>query len=196
MCRPLEEGQGVAEEVAINPVTHLPEEDATIAAAIREGHHYITKRGKPRVIVQWQKFMRSRRHYTEIPRYFGMTDEEVQVYMKICNEALVNIRMIGRVWGKHTLKEILEFIDAKQIPVYRWPSKIPKGYFVFSGDIVRAIKSCQIDMNADGGAWPKYMRWAERREERNKTWRERAKLERETGIKRPPRKPPARREGR
>lgn len=144
-------------EVVINPVTQLPEEDVTIATAIREGNHYITRRGKPRVVVQWHKFMKSRRHYQEIPRYFGLTDQEVQTYMKICNEALVSIRIIGRVWGKHTLEEIIEFVQMKEIPIYRWPKKGRVEYFIFSGDIVRAVESCRIDLKADGGAWPKYM---------------------------------------
>ena len=173
--------------VAINPITQLPEEDPTVAAAIRENCIYITQKGKPRLIIHWRKFMRSRRHYKDVPKNFGLTDAEVQAYMKICNEALVNVKIIGRVWGKHNLDEILQFCALKEIPIYRYPTDNGT-YHVFSGDIVRAIESCRLDMKADGAAWQKYILWAEKKKEMDKRRKERARIAKETGIPRPPRR--------
>jgi len=144
--------------VVIDPVTQEPVEDPTLAQAIREDAHWITRRGRPITKVSWSKFMKKRRTYQGIPTYFGLTDREVQTYMKISREALVPISIIGRVWGRNHMKHIVEFLRMKHVPVYRWPSGKGKfGYHVFSGDIVRAVESCRIDMEADGGAWPKYM---------------------------------------
>ena len=141
----------------LDPITGEPPKDRTLAIAISEGKHYITKRGKPRTVVDWYRFMEKRRHYKEIPRYFGLTDQEVETYMKICYEALVPINVIGKLWGRAELKATIRFLQAKKIPVYRPPFDNGHAYYVFSGDIVRAIESCRIDMEADSGAWPKYM---------------------------------------
>jgi hypothetical protein len=153
-------GQGVIDPVSGEEVT-----DATLAQAIREGKHYITKRYSPRTVVDWQKFMYPRRTYRQVPKYTGISDDEVQIFQKFKHEAMVPVAMIGAVWGKHGLKAVMEFIVSKQIPVYRWPNskKGRSGYYVFCGDIVRAIKSCEIDLRADGDAWIKYMMMQDRR---------------------------------
>jgi len=146
-------GTGVIDPLTGNEVT-----DQTLAIAIKEGTHYITKY-RPRTVVQWSRFMKPRRTYRQIPKYTGISDEEAQVFQKIKHEAMVPITMIGAVWGKYGLKAVMEFIVAKQLPVYRWPNlKAGRtGYYVWCGDIVRAIKSCEIDLHADGDAWIKYM---------------------------------------
>lgn len=146
-------------DIVIDPSTGDAVTNPILALAIKEGHFYKVKRGAPRTVVEWSAFMKKRRTYQNVPRNFGLTDEEVTLFVKCSKEVLVPIQMILRIWGKDTMRECVDFIVRKKIPVYRWPAVNPTrhGYFVFSGDIVRAIKSCQIDLEADHGAWQAYM---------------------------------------
>ncbi len=142
--------------VVLDPVTQEPPKDRTLAIAIREGNHYITKMHPVRTVVQWHKFMKSRRHYAEIPAYFGLTEEEAQTWMKVCKEEWVNVSVVGKVLGHRERIKTIKFLRAKHVPVFKNPSE-SGGFYVFTGDLTRAIHSCMIDLNADGGAWAKYL---------------------------------------
>jgi len=144
-------------EVVLDPVTAEPIKDETLAIAVKEGTHWITRRGKPRTVVDWDRFLKSRRTHMAIPRYYHFTDRQVQLHMKIKDkDTLTPIAVIGAVWGRRMMREVLYFITAKKMPVYRWP-KLGGSWYVFYGDILRAIESCEVDIEKDGGAWQKYL---------------------------------------
>lgn len=160
----------------IDPATGLPTDDPTLAEAIRRNVHYITRHGK--TIVQWRPFIRPLRTYTDIPEHFGFTQAETQTFMKMCNETLVPISVVCKIWGK-SYEYGMKFIQAKKIPIFMDPfSSKPH---VFSGDVVRALESCRIDMEKDGGAWPKYLLWARKRMEKTKV-KNRDKTAKRRGI--------------
>lgn len=142
------------EEVIINPATGLVETDETARVAIKNGFYYICRSG--RGTIQWSRMRPCyTADYTKIPRDFGLTEAEAQTMMKMAHERMVPLDYIGKLWGKK-YEWVMRFIMAKKIPLFKEPLS-PYSVYVFSGDVVRAIESCKLDMEKDGGFWPRWM---------------------------------------
>jgi hypothetical protein len=168
--------EGEVDVEVIDPATGLPTDDPTLAAAIKRNVHFVTRRGK--TVVQWRPFIRPLRTYTDIPAHFGFTEAEAQTFMKMCNESLVPLSVVCKVWGK-PYEYGMKFIIAKQIPVFM--DIFGNKPHVFSGDLTRAIESCRIDMEKDGGAWPKYFLWVRKQLNSKKAKKDGKKAQRRSG---------------
>ena len=123
----------------INPVTGMPAIDPLERFAIESGNWYKNKKGAFRP--NWNGIKRAVYPHWEIPRYFGFTEDEQQLYYKLCSESFYPLRAVGYLLGLKTPSMGVRFCVQASVPIYR----IEKVLYVFSGDIVRAIAACRVD---------------------------------------------------
>lgn len=126
-------------ENIINPVTGAPETDPLRRFAIKNNFWYVNKRGE--FCVNWNGIKRTVYPHWDIPRYFGFTEEERELYYKLCSESFYPLRSVAYLLGLKTPKQGIKFVFDADIPLYR----INNILYVFSGDIVRAVNACRVD---------------------------------------------------
>src|SRR5437868_3184666 len=85
------------ENVVKNPLTGDHETDPLTRFAIENGHWYEGREGKFRV--NWNGVKRAVYPHWELPRYFGFTEEEQQLYYKLCSESFYPLRSVGYLLG-------------------------------------------------------------------------------------------------
>jgi hypothetical protein len=127
------------EQVVKDPVTGQPVTDPLMRFAILNGFWYTSKKGVAQP--SWHKITAAVMPHWEIPRYFGFTEEEQQVYYKICSEAFYPLRSVGYLLGLPTPAAGIRWVVNKHIPLY----KIDLILYVFTGDIVRGIHASRVD---------------------------------------------------
>ncbi len=133
-----------------HPITGGPIFDPILRLAVKEGHYKIV-RGKLRI--HWPGLMESRRTYERIPTYTPLTQEQAEFLNQLSEDLFVSTSWISDRLGHTTVTPTVKFLTQKKVPIYRLSGK----NVIFAGDIVRAIESCRIDMEADSGLWGRYL---------------------------------------
>jgi len=123
----------------LNPVDGSIETDPLRRFAIANGYWYLNKKNEFRI--NWNGIKRAVYPHFEIPRFFGFTPEEQEIYFKMCQESFYPLRSVAYLLGLKTPSQGVKFCFDADIPIYR----INKIMYVFSGDIVRAIAQSRVD---------------------------------------------------
>lgn len=169
------------EWIVPHPVTGVIIHNPVFARAIME-NAYVVENGK--VYVHWDQFMAHRQPYLRVPDWFGFTEEETQLYYKMCREAFIEPRMLRTLWPGNLPVPPMEMIQRLKIPLYRFPfPKGRKGYqeFVFAGDLVRAFRGCEVPYLTDvfhAADLRRRVKWDRRNHRKNAKDRKREKAKR------------------
>jgi hypothetical protein len=131
-------------ERILNPVTGQPVIDPLEILALIDGCAYVHPR-TGHIHIDFYKLLDSRRAFRQIPKYVGLTPQEIETFQKLREDVMVDHFFLAEVLNITRPRALRVLADAR-IPVYL----LGQQRMFFCGDLARWLEARRIDLLANG----------------------------------------------